>query len=180
MKVGDDSHWILRFQPHRGEFDEIALVDNFHCSYLALSWWNLTTTDLRKGKVIIHKFVCCVQRNSTLFRNVLSCNSAKMGALTESTISGELTFVGLSYLFSSFHWSPSTANLRSSQNSSTRYSQFFLLVSCRLFRVLRLWLVVLSSFTITFLKLSSKLRIIHKFSLNSILTPFHYLISHQH
>ena len=34
---------------------------------------NPTTTDLRKGKVIMYNFVYCIHRNCHLFRNVLYC-----------------------------------------------------------------------------------------------------------
>ena len=39
--------------------------------YKVLSWWSLLTNNLRKGKVIMHNFVCYIHRNSLLFSNVL-------------------------------------------------------------------------------------------------------------
>ena len=45
------------------------------------------TTDLRKGKVLMLKFVCLIHKNYQLFRSVfIIALSAKMSALTETTI----------------------------------------------------------------------------------------------
>ena len=67
--------------------------------------WN-QTTDLRKGKVIVHNFMCCIHRNSQMFRNFICSNPSVnwISTLGESTMSNVLAIVGLSGLSSA--WIP--------------------------------------------------------------------------
>ena len=61
------------------------------------------TTDIRKGKVIIHNFVYYTHRNSSCLKMspIETLLSAKVNVLTESTISGVLPIKGLPV----FSWS---------------------------------------------------------------------------
>ena len=41
---------------------------------LVSTFWETYKTDFEKGKVIMHNSLCCIQKNSQLFRNILYYN----------------------------------------------------------------------------------------------------------